>query len=125
MVAKKQGCHSIAPADKQINEEMVHPTSPKTESIFTTNCNNCSIARIIIYIQVMPSILLLRVVIDSLIVLFIYVFIILNGLEVDFVGNIPKYFSQIISRTKKKLSRHSSIDIHQSCNLLHYKRKLS
>ena len=27
MVAKKQGCHSISPADKQINEEMVHPTS--------------------------------------------------------------------------------------------------
>ena len=29
MVAKKQGCHSITPADKQINEEMVHPTSPR------------------------------------------------------------------------------------------------
>ena len=29
MVAKKQGCHSIAPADKQINKEIVHPTSPR------------------------------------------------------------------------------------------------
>ena len=28
MIAKKQDCHFIAPADKQINEEMVHPTSP-------------------------------------------------------------------------------------------------
>ena len=28
MIAKNQGCHSSAPADKQINEEMVHPTSP-------------------------------------------------------------------------------------------------
>ena len=28
MVAKHQNCHSPAPADKQINEHMVHPTSP-------------------------------------------------------------------------------------------------
>ena len=34
MVAKKQGCHSIAPADKQINEEMVHPTSPNLTLFF-------------------------------------------------------------------------------------------
>ena len=35
MVAKKQGCRSIAPADKQINEEMIHPTSP-----MVSNWNN-------------------------------------------------------------------------------------
>ena len=35
MVAKTQGYHSIAPADKQINEEMVHPTSPINYNLST------------------------------------------------------------------------------------------
>ena len=29
MIAKKHGCNYIAPAEKQINEEMAHPTSPQ------------------------------------------------------------------------------------------------
>ena len=33
MVAKKQDCHSIAPAYKQINEEMAHQTSPRFNPI--------------------------------------------------------------------------------------------
>ena len=27
MVTKKQGCHSIAPANKQVYDEMLYPTS--------------------------------------------------------------------------------------------------
>ena len=38
MVAKTQGYHSIAPADKQINEKMAHPTSPLLDAI--TNVGN-------------------------------------------------------------------------------------
>ena len=29
MVIMTQGCHSNTPADKQINKEMIHPTSKK------------------------------------------------------------------------------------------------
>ena len=41
MIAKKQGCHSIAPADKQMNEEMVHPASP--HHLTTLHFINCII----------------------------------------------------------------------------------
>ena len=44
MVAKKQDCHSIALADKQINEEMVHPTSPQlnVHSVNTSAQSECT-----------------------------------------------------------------------------------
>ena len=33
VVAKEQGCHFTAPADKQVNEEILHPTFPNIDIV--------------------------------------------------------------------------------------------